>query len=303
MSKKQRRLSDWHANYGVNPRKQMKAYRNGQKPRALPLAPVYKAKDRESLVDSVMDVLNDWRMSPFENEGSVRAGVRAALCLKGHRWDRSDLEASMVIEGGLRRMGVERPSWEQGQREYTVPLENCAWCSGERDPAVKGRFCTVECGKAFANDRQANDVRRNTQIYQSATRVIWRDKKDRRACLTCQKQFMHDGDKDPRQFCTFTCYNEYRHTEAFSKFPSVCRFCDKPFMGRQSGAFYCSNACQLSESRLRTGKNVPKRLSAPVFDYVITKPLNSYLSSRLTSQRFDWMLIEQGAAITMEVAA
>ncbi|KAB2780484.1 hypothetical protein F9K97_02170 [Brucella anthropi] len=303
MSKKRRKLSDWHANYGVNPRKQLKLYRDGQKARPLPLAPIYKEKDRASLVDSVMDVLTDWRASPFENEGSVRAGVRASLCLKGHRWDRSDLEASLVVAGGFKRMDVERPTEEEGQREYTTPVENCAWCGGDRDPAVGGRFCTVECGRAFAVDRQANEFRRDTQIYRSATRVLRRAKNDRRQCLCCGKSFMHDGDKDPRQFCSQACYFKYRKTEEFTKFPSVCRFCDKPFMGRQSGAFYCSNSCQLSESRLRTGKNVPKRISGPIFDYVITKPFNSYLSSRLTSQRFDWMLMQQGAAITMEVAA
>ncbi|EBY7415876.1 hypothetical protein D6J61_26780 [Salmonella enterica subsp. enterica serovar Alachua] len=79
---------------------------------------------------------------------------------------------------------------------------------------------------------------------------------------------MHDGDKDPRQFCSQACYFDYRKTEQFTKFPSVCRFCDKPFMGRQSGAFYCSNSCQLTASRLRTGKNMPRRLTPVIFDFM-----------------------------------
>lgn len=269
MKKKRRKLSDWHANYGVNPSKQMKQYRNGSKERPLPLAPVYRAKERGGLVDSVMDVLSDWRLSPFENEGPVRAGIRAALCLKGHRWDRSDLEASLVVSAGFRRMIIERPTWDQGQREYTIAAECCAWCGGERDPAVGGRFCTVECGRAFAVDRQSNHIRRDTKIYQSAMRALRRDKKDRRNCLCCERSFMHDGDKDPRQFCSQACYFIYRKTEKFSKFPSVCKFCNKSFMGKQNGAFYCSAPCQLTVSRLRTGKNLPKRLTPPLFDYML----------------------------------
>lgn len=303
MKKRRKRLTDWQGAYGINARKIYNEYRNG-KPRKLPLAPIFKEKDRVSIVDSVMDVLNDWRLSPFENEGPVRAGVRASLCMKGYAWGSSDLEAGLIVSGGLKRMGAERPSWDQGQREYTIPAENCAWCGGERDPAVGGRFCTVECAKAFVMDRQARETGRDTAIYKAAVRVLRRDRMDRRKCLNCQKPFMHDGPKDPRQYCSKACFNEYRRTDAFKKFPSVCRYCDKPFMGRKSGAWYCSRTCQTDESRIRTGSpNMPKRISPRVFDYVITKPTNAYFSTRLTPQRFDWIAINQGLRVTMERAA
>lgn len=272
MKKKRRKLSDWHANYGVNPRKQLREYREGKKNRAIKLAPILKEKDRASAVNSVVDILDDWRTSPFENEGAVHAGVRSSLCLEGHDWGRSDLEAGLIVASAFKKMGIDRPSWEQGQREYTIPTENCAWCGGEGDPAVGGRFCSVECGRAFANDRQRNEIRRNTAVYKSAMTILRRDKFVRRRCLCCEKEFMNYGANDPRQFCSQICYFNYRKTDSFTKFPSVCKLCDKPFVGRKSGAYYCSNSCQLTESRLRRGGvHLPKRISAPIFDYYFIK--------------------------------
>ena len=57
-------------------------YRYGTKPKKLDA--VYKGEARRHVVDLVMDALRDWRLSKFENEGPVRAGIRAAriLCAK-----------------------------------------------------------------------------------------------------------------------------------------------------------------------------------------------------------------------------
>lgn len=267
MAKKRRKLSDWHLNYGVNPRKQMLVYRNGKK-KAVSLSPIFREKERGQIVDSAMDALRDWRLSPFENEGPIWAGIRSSLCLAGYSWVRSDFEAGLIVATGLARMGAQRPSWEQGQLEYTIPNENCARCAGPRDIAIRGRFCSVECAKAFAVERQAYEIRRDTAVYRSAVRILRQERKDRRQCLHCGGSFMHDGEKDPRQFCSQDCYFRHRRTEAFTKFPNVCKFCEKPFMGRRNGAFYCSNSCQLTESKLRLGKRLPKRLTRPIFDYV-----------------------------------
>ncbi|OWK20076.1 hypothetical protein AJ88_33085 [Mesorhizobium amorphae CCBAU 01583] len=56
--------------------------------------PIFGADKRKHVVNQMMDVMADWRLSPFEFEGSCRAGLRSALCLAGHSWQRADDEAA-----------------------------------------------------------------------------------------------------------------------------------------------------------------------------------------------------------------
>lgn len=280
--KKRLHLTDWQAAYGVNAKAKYADYRHGSS-KPVSVAPVFRKRERDQIVDVAMDVMRDWNLTPFENEGDVRAGIRSALCLRGNMWQSSDLEAEMIVGNCLHRLGAERPAWEAGQPEYTIPAENCSRCGGPKDPATRGRFCCVECARAFMLERQASDSRRADAVYRSATRVLRQDRRLRRNCVNCNTSFMHDGEKDPRQFCSQGCYHRFQATEAAARFDRICKFCERPFRTKVSNAMFCCDACQITESRIRTGRNVPKRLTRPIYDFVFTRPINAAIAKRRQS--------------------
>ena len=76
---KRRRLTDREINVlrWAN-REGYKSYRYGSTaPVSLPR--VFTGEARRHMVGKVIDVLRDWRFSPFEHEGPARAGIRTGL--------------------------------------------------------------------------------------------------------------------------------------------------------------------------------------------------------------------------------
>ena len=86
--------------------------------------------------------------SPFVYEGPFRASIRAALTLQGWRWAPADDAAVLVVTIALELLQAERPSWEQGQRNYAtgdqIARTRCANC-GARLEGLQTRFCSAQC--------------------------------------------------------------------------------------------------------------------------------------------------------------
>lgn len=280
-------------------------YRYGSAKKAIRLAPVWSGDKRTHRVSLVMDMLADWRLSPFEHEGSSRAGIRSALCLEGHGWDRADVTAADVVAEALRRMGARRPSWDQGQPEYTIGRDACIRCRGPIPPELsvgeRSRgFCSAECARATMGQRRLRVMREATAAYQDAMDTIRRAEHDPVECASCGKTFrplVPDG-----KFCSRACSAEAQKTRGHrtcmqcgkvfypkrivgknaglfcsvkcrsahgftTRFSKTCAICGTAFVAKLDSAACCSMPCTRLHYQFKVGKP-PRRLTALVFDYV-----------------------------------
>ena len=78
-----------------------------------------RARATPRLVESCAAILGRWRSSAFEFEASCRHGLRSGFCLAGESWARADVMAAEIVRESLHRIGARRPTWEEGQPEYT----------------------------------------------------------------------------------------------------------------------------------------------------------------------------------------
>ncbi|MBD3738861.1 MAG: hypothetical protein IE938_20700 [Pseudomonas balearica] len=110
-------------------------------------------------------------------EGPLRAGLRSDLCLQGWGWESADLIAREILAEAFRAAGAKRPTWNEGQPEWTVEAgtiierASCARC---HKPLPDGRpkFCSDLC-KASHHQRLINLRRANEDTaIRMATRSI-----------------------------------------------------------------------------------------------------------------------------------
>lgn len=101
-------------------------------------------------------------------EGPLRAGIRSDLCLQGWGWSAADLMAREVLEDAFRKAGAIRPTWNEGQPEWTIEAgtlierDRCARCYKPL-PDGKHKFCSRLCKDShhahIATIKQANEDR------------------------------------------------------------------------------------------------------------------------------------------------
>ncbi len=275
-------------------------YRYGALRRTQTPKPILNADRRQHVVHHVVDQMRQWRLSPFEFEGTIRTSVRAALCLEGYGWQRSDTEAASVVAEALRRMGAVRPTWDSGQREYVVERENCSWCALPLPEGTRERFCGEVCARSALTWRDYETRYKESLVGNSAYRVVARARNPERPCKNCgegfhpltaesnqefcsqrcfgayrsylpEKQCKHCGKTfRPRQagnagvFCSPKCYHANGRTQEYHR---QCVWCFRPFVTKSTRSLFCSGACKTQMFRVHKGE-FPKRLSPPVFDYV-----------------------------------
>lgn len=263
-----------------------------------------RQQKRQHLIQAVVQVLSDWRCSPFENEGATRAGLRSAFCLEGHRWEMADQEASEIIADGLRLLGAERPSWAQGQREYVEPRENCRWCAvplpeEEYGGLRRGYFCSAECGRQAILHRDLKTTNRNDRVAVAAHAIVAREAQPSLACEQCGKLFKQfTRTATDQRYCSHNCHQQSRRTIPVREcrtcgkdfrpksvagkaalYCSVicvyrrplpnrrdCAVCNSPFAPGHEKSLFCSEKCNKRAYKIRHG--MVKTISPPVFDYV-----------------------------------
>ncbi len=241
------------------------AYRYGAtKRKPVTLAPIFTGEKRDAAVDQAIRFLKGWTVTPFEHEGAVRGGLRAALCLAGHGWSRSDQEAAEIVGKGLRVLGAKRPSWQEGQRHHVDGREKCRWCRNDLpDEDQRFGFCSAEHARFARAEWSLSDYRKEGDVYWrtlTAARALSLPKRD---CQHCGKAFRSP---DPNAvFCSPQC----RIAEATTpRHTAVCRWCQEPFPAVKEDALYCCQTCRSKGALITSGRWVPKKISPPVFDYV-----------------------------------
>lgn len=257
-------------------------YRYGQPKKPPSPHPIYAAKKRKHVIGKIMNVLADWRASPFEFEATCRHGLRASLCLAGYEWRSAEAEAVAIVSEALRRLGAQRPRWDQGQPEYTTPRENCAWCAGPMPEESflgnrKFRYCSFVCANSAKERRNFEERTHRNKAYGAVARMVARSVTKERVCDECgggfhpvsnastqrfcsmrcrgksqrtrpATQCRHCGaaTKHPHIFCSVDCYSAYGATKRWRK---SCKFCGCPFEAKVAHASYCSITCRRHAER------------------------------------------------------
>lgn len=211
--------------------------------------PIISQKRRVHIVDQVIDLLKGWEHSPFEREADIRHGLRRGLCLDGHNWARSDIEAENIVAAGLQRLGAKRPSWAEGQPHYTDGPDTCALCKGSiaNDDRTRGqRFCSAECARMFLTRRDGPIKGHADRLMSSAEKLIQRLKSTPRPCAVCGTSFRRS---DPAaRFCSLRC----AHIRESAIPERQCQQCGAMFRpsGNQKSGKFCSKACQFAAARI-----------------------------------------------------
>ena len=113
----------------------------------------------------------------FGLEGPLRHGIRADLCLQGWGWKDADDMANEMLASAFRRVNANRPTWEQGQLEWTVHAGTlierscCARCHGPL-PEGHRKFCSAKCNVSWNSHISRLKEMDEERAVRSATRWI-----------------------------------------------------------------------------------------------------------------------------------
>lgn len=282
-------------------RSEWQEYRHGEKrpvyaPGKDPIVKrVIDGDKRKHVVGKVVEQLEGWTSTPFEHEGSTRAGLRSGLCLNGLRWPLADLVAADLVASALREMGAQRPSFEQGQPEYVHELIYCAHCSrelGEDDVSANRarRYCSVECAKAAMAKQSMRHREKNDKFKRSAQAIVYQAKIAERTCVECGGSFRPQSEGKAQKFCSQRCAGaSNQKAMAAQGVPCVCTFCGGAYMAGNHKSRHCSTACYKADAKLKAGQK-PRQLTRPLFDHFFTQPNNASRPVWLTPDRFDQMM-------------
>lgn len=280
-------------------------YGKARKARQRHRAAILRGQRREHVINRVMEILRDWRQSPFEHEGSVLAGLRSGLCLEGYNWSRADEAAAEVVATALRRIGAVRPTWEQGQREYVEPRENCVRCgaglAAEQIVRREG-FCSDWCAASTKahNGRMHRIIAKRVEsagrhitakeaakprpchycgsLFKAANPLTTHcslkcaglDKRTipERACDQCGKLFRpSSGDKTGR-FCSLPCYHAFGRT---GRHVRICVWCGTGFVGKMRRSESCSVECRQKINGLSRSTVRLRPISPSVIDFIFRR--------------------------------
>lgn len=215
---------------------------------------IYRGEARKNMVERVKTSLRGWKLSPFENEGSTRAGARIALILKGHGWQSSDTEVAELIAEALHLMGAVRPSWEQGQREYSMGQDYCRYCRGlldDEEIARHRKFCSTECAGLFLRTRDDDAGIKADQVRFHAYYLARTNRFPPKPCAWCGEVWQPVAADS--ETCSLDC-REKLHT---SRLPKLrCEQCDEPFQPHKHHGRFCSRDCTI---KARTALIAAKR--------------------------------------------
>lgn len=140
---------------------------------------------RQNAIDGLLMRMREWHRSPFEHE--------------------ADTEAAALIAECLSRMGAKRPTWDQGQWQYTHAREDCYRCGSAIDPDDQARgfrYCSDVCAKA-ARQTLADQLRWDHELRRQGYWQIVVANNPVKSCPTCEKQFK-SKDRD-QEYCSPAC--------------------------------------------------------------------------------------------------
>lgn len=136
------------------------------------------SKDRRShIVRAIVSILANAEPTPFALEALCRHALRSRLCLRGWRWASADDMAASIVKDSLKRIGAQRPTWKQGQPEWTTagfaPIQRtrCVRCHTSL-PEGHTKFCSQLCGQAHFDNQLRIEAVREGEAYELVVRRL-----------------------------------------------------------------------------------------------------------------------------------
>jgi hypothetical protein len=173
------------------------------------------------------------------------------LCVDGHDWHHADADAAALIDEALRRLHARRPSYDEGQREYSVSPDYCSWCHSPLEDVPGTRkvsFCSDVCARSAVSAREINHHRNETRAFNAAWEVISRSRHPQRECEECGKGFRPIRMDSPNRFCSAKCHHAYAG-RVLARPPRTCPTCKTSFQPATSKQVHCSPACGFAARR------------------------------------------------------
>jgi len=100
----------------------------------------------------------------FAFEGVCRTGIRRGLILKGWPWGQAEAMATELTNSALNSIGAERPTWLEGQLDWTlnsnaiaIKREACVVCKKPL-PEKRTKYCSSQCHKSRLYKKQIERV-------------------------------------------------------------------------------------------------------------------------------------------------
>ncbi|WP_424992404.1 hypothetical protein [Oceaniradius stylonematis] len=124
---------------------------------------------KRRLIAEVCMILKTGEPTKFAFEGACRHGLRSALCLEGWQWAEADRVAAEIVSVALNIIGARRPTWQEGQPEWTQPgampieRERCKRCAKPL-PESRTMFCSDLCRAAEHNEKAVERRRSNRMV-------------------------------------------------------------------------------------------------------------------------------------------
>lgn len=226
--------------------------------------PIFDIRARKAAIRRVIAALFDGSTSLFQNEGNCRATLRSAMCLAGHGWQQSDREAAEIVRVALRAIGARRPTFAEGQREFTHPYDQCIYCGGPIDPIdlVHGyRYCSVACAKALMERPVDDAAARNLWLHYRAYYEVRKWTAPERKCAQCGGGFRNE--KADAKYCSHYCVAASITIRPIIK----CVWCDNHFRQQADSHVSCSLRCAGLFKADQFRKNAPEQ-TCPICETV-----------------------------------
>ena len=177
---------------------------------------------KDAVRDRIAEMMRAAEPTQFSLEGPCRAGIRSSLCLQGWKWADADAAANEIVSAALNISGAKRPSWQEGQPEWTqpgalpIPREWCARC-GKRLPDENRMWCGEVCAKAARNERDQGRLdeegRARRRASRSASDSKWQANQKEQECEGCGLIFRPKSRRGQR-FCRIECCGIKRRSKS-----------------------------------------------------------------------------------------
>lgn len=215
----------------------------------------------ERAVDEAVAILRPGFPTKFEFEGACRHGFRSALCQDGWSWNDADATAAAIVAKALNLIGAVRPTWKQGQPEWTEegfsPTERtwCANCGSRLPPSEQDRvYCSEGCRVSAYQKRAKISGERMSRAEYLATCAAHSERRrlDREIdCPNCGEPFITDPWRR-KKYCSDECADAGRKATMRLQPEKPCASCGTAFPPRGSrDSRYCSRACAQVGRRVR----------------------------------------------------
>lgn len=222
---------------------------------AKPVTNRLSVSETNALAKRLTSLLDDYRANKWEREAETTYGLRRALLEKTSSFQYSDRKASAVVDRAYEMLGrgkATRPSFHEGQPGFTIPVEQCLYCTSKLSDAqidAGYRFCSAECARHKIDLHKAQASLVLQPWARKAYDLTVKEKNEPRTCEQCKRKFRPVDAKSNQRFCSVQCKHMSQRTP-----PKNCEFCGEEFTPSRGSTRqkYCSHKHALEAKKTRT---------------------------------------------------